>query len=128
MTHVTITTNRNVLASSNHYAIYSTTAVTMESSMISVLSTTEVYSYKYYSAIGTTTSMTSRPVSTSQSSVSNAPILLVGAISTVFILLVVTILVILIVSVLVCRRSQFGTSYTNSDSEKVVDKHEQQGN
>ena len=116
-THVT---NRNVLASSSHYAIYSTTAVTMESSMISVLSNTKVYSYKYYSAIGTTTSMTSRPVSTSQSTVSNT---LVGAISTVFILLVVTILVILIVSVLVCRRSHFGTSYTNSDSEKV---HEQQ--
>ena len=121
-THVT---NRNVLASSSHYAIYSTPAVTMESSMISVLSNTKVYSYKYYSAIDTT-SMMSTPVSTSQSTVSNT---LVGAISTVFILLVAIILVILIVSVLVCRRSQFGTSYTNSDSEKVVDEHEkQQGN
>ena len=130
-THSTITTNRNtLLASSSSYAFYSsnsTPAVTIKStgsSMISVLSTTEVYSYKYYSSIGTTTSMTSTPVSTLQSSVSNAPILLVGTISTVFILLVVAILVILIVSVLVCRRRWYKTSNGNdtfSSTERKTD-------
>ena len=56
-----------------------------------------------------------------QSTGSNTPIL-VGAISTVFVLLVVTILVILIVSVLVYRRIQFNknsTGNTNSDIERV---------
>ena len=71
-------------------------------------------------------STVSTPVPTSQSTGSNT--LIIAAVnSTVFILLVVTILVILIVSVLVCRRNQFGTSYTNSDSEGVADK-QRQGN
>ena len=60
-----------------------------------------------------------------QSTGSNILIILAAVFNTVFILLVVTILVILIVSVLVCRRNQFGTSYTNSDSERVADKQKQ---
>ena len=56
------------------------------------------------------------------STVSNT---LVGAISTVFILLVVTILVILIVSVLVCRRNRLNTNSTDNtdtDTETISDK------
>ena len=61
-----------------------------------------------------------------ESTGSNTPIILAGTISTVFILLVTcTILVMLIVGVLVCRRNQFGTSYTNSDSERVADEQKQ---
>ena len=60
-----------------------------------------------------------------QSTGSNTLIIIVAVFNTVFILLVVTILVILIVSVLVYRRKQFGTSYTNNDSVRVADEQKQ---
>ena len=122
-----------LLASSNSYPIYSTSAVKMESTEAQQTSaTTSLNNIPIFTFSTSTTSMMSTPVSTSQSTVSITPILLVGAISTVFILLVVTILVILIVSVLVYRRRWYKTSNGNdtfsSDERKANTNQQSDGN
>ena len=115
------------------------TETSLSTSMKSTVSTPVVTTSQSNTPILVSSTTTTSTVSTSMNSTVSTPVvtpsqstgsntLIIAAVnSTVFILLVVTILVILIVSILVCRRNQFGTSYTNSDSERVADE-QRQGN
>ena len=121
-----------LFASSSSYAFYSTPAVKMESTEYQQTSaTTSLNNIPIVTFSTSTTSMMSTPVSTSQSTGSNA-LMIAAVISAVFILLVVTILVILIVSVLVYRRRWHKTSNGNdtfsSDERKANTNQQSDGN